>query len=244
MPLTQTSASYYFSNKNGLLILGYGKGDCGNHSESYYYLAGSAMRDLHSAFYANEIHFQDLKDNPFCAGKVDFRAEIEGLHPTHPERLTWWIDGVEYLPAKNLLEWDKPFSVGEYEIKMIVRYENDDTAEKIGMLTIISCNYSADFFANDIPSADLPNHTICNKTGEVKFHAEIEGMSTEEGSLKWYVDGTEEIAARDQINWSKQFSTGTYQIKMVVRYENGSEDTIISTLKVEIFWIKMQNVRR
>jgi hypothetical protein len=202
------------------------------------------MRDLHSAFYANDIHFQDLKDNPFCAGLVEFKAEIEGLHPTHWEKIRWYVNGTEELTAFNQETWQRTFTPGEYEIKMWVRYENDDTAEKIGYLTIISCNYSADFFANDIPSSLLPNNTICNKTGEVKFHAEIEGMSSEEGSLKWYIDGTEETAARDQINWSKQFATGNYEIRMVVRYENGSEETITSTLKVEIFFIKIQNIRR
>jgi len=239
LPLTNSNDSYYFTNNNGLVILCYGAGN----AESYYYLAGSAMRDLDAAFYANDIHFQELKENPFCAGLVEFRAEINGLHPTHSERLTWWIDGVEYLPAKNLEQWSKTFSVGEYEIKMIVRYENDETATKIGTLKIIPCNYSAEFFANDIPHSLLQNNTICNKTGKVDFRAVVEGIHPGAGSLKWYVDGVKEDAADDQLTWSKTFATGVYEIKMWVRYDNGETAEIISTLKVEIFWIKMQNVR-
>ena len=245
MPLTNETQPYVFTNSKGLIIYGYG---C-NYTAlgSYYYLAGSAMRDLDAAFYANDIHFQDLKENPFCEGLVDFRAEINGLHPTHPERLTWWIDGVEYLPAKNLEQWSKTFSVGEYEIEMRVRYENDEIAVKTGTLIIVPCNYEAEFFANDIPSALLQNNTICNKTGKVDFRAEIEGLSQEPGSLKWFIDygsgEIEETSYENQLSWSKNFDTGTYPIRMWVLYANGVEENVTATLKVEIFWIKMQNVR-
>jgi len=240
---TNDNSTYTFFNPEGLITFGFGTSIPSLVIVSYYYLAYSAMRDLQATFFANDISYQILKENPFCAGLVEFRAEIEGLHPTHPNRLTWWIDGVEYLPAKNLVNWSKPFSVGEYEIKMEVRFENDEIATKIGTLKIIPCNYSAEFFANDIPHSMLQNNPICNKTGKVDFRAVIEGIHSEAGSLKWYVDGVKEDAADDQLTWSKTFATGTYEIKMWVRYDNGTEETITATLKVEIFWIKMQNVR-
>jgi hypothetical protein len=131
---------------------------------------------------------------------------------------------------------------------MWARYENENTTEKIDTLKIISCNHSAEFFANDISSSDLPNHTICNKTGTVNFRAEIEGLSQEVGSLKWFITypifgEKEETDFQDYLTWSKNFETGTYPIRMWVRYDNGEEDEIISTLNVEVFWIKMQNVR-
>jgi hypothetical protein len=242
MPLTNSNTSYFYSNNNGIVILCYGIGE----AESYYYLAGSAMRDLHSAFYANDIHFQDLKDNPFCAGTVYFLAEIEGLHPTHPNRLTWWIDGVEYLPAKNLLEWDKPFSVGEYEIEMRVRYENDETATKTGTLIINSCNQSADFYMNDVHY--LTDTTFCNKN--VNFHTEIEGLHpTDPESIMWYVDSKDgngfilESSAINLTEWGRPFENGTYDIKMVVKYDNDETATRIGTLKVQVLWIKMRNIR-
>jgi hypothetical protein len=248
MPLTNTTASYVFTNQDGIIILGYGVGNP-SITSSYYYLAYSAMRDLQATFYANDIPYQLLKENPICEGEVEFLAEVEGLHPTHPERLTWRINGTEYLPAKNLEQWSKPFSVGEYEIEMKVRFENDEITSKTGTLKIVSCNYSAEFFANDIHHSDLPNQVICNKTGQVNFRAVIEGLHPEAGSLKWFIDYNdgngyvEELSARDQQAWSKTFATGTYEIKMQVRYENDSEETITSTLKVEVFWIKMKNVR-
>jgi len=246
--LTEKNKSYIFSNPNGLLVYGYSHGDMSVPS-TYYVLAGSAMRDLDAAFYANDIHFQELKENPFCTGMVDFRAVINGLHPTHPQRIRWYVDGAMEPGTLNQETWSKTFAPAEYEIRMEVVFENNATATKIGTLKIISCNHSAEFFANDIPSALLQNNTICNKTGKVDFRAEIEGIHPEAGSLKWFIDKNdgngfqEELTAQDQKTWSKTFETGTYQIKMWVRYDNGDIVEKIGTLKIEIFWLKMQNVR-
>jgi hypothetical protein len=239
MPLPDTYTSYIFFNSEGVIVFGYGVGYA-NLPASYYYLAYSAMRDLDAAFYANDIHFQDLKDNPFCEDNVDFLAEIEGLHPTHPERLTWWIDGVEYLPAKNLDNWSNHFSVGEYEIEMKVRYENDDTISKTGTLIINSCNQSADFYMNDVHH--LTDTTFCNKN--VNFRAEIDGLHpTAPDKIIWYVDGVEETTALNLTEWGKPFENGTYEIKMVVQYDNDDYATLIGTLKIQALWIKMRNIR-
>ena len=142
--LTNTTASYIISNPEGIIIFGYGVGvnSPGYYlcPTSYYYLAYSAMRDLEATFSVNDIPYQLLKENDFCEGDVHFLADIEGLHPTHPDRITWWIDGVEYLPAKTLEEWWKPFTAGTYEIRMDVIYDNYETASKTGTLVIKSCN--------------------------------------------------------------------------------------------------------
>ncbi|MDR0206507.1 MAG: hypothetical protein LBI45_04540, partial [Bacteroidales bacterium] len=240
MPLTNTTTSHVFTNPEGMIIFGYGVGGNSLFS-SYYYLAYSAMRDLQATFSANDIPYQLLKENPFCEGEIEFLAEIEGLHPTHPERLTWWINGTEYLPAKNLEQWSKPFSVGEYEIEMKVRYENDETTSKIGTLIIKSCNQSAVFYKNDVHY--LTDTTFCNKN--VNFRAEIEGLHpTATDRIKWYVDSKdgngfiEETSAQNLTEWGKPFENGTYDIKMVVRYDNDTYTTLIGTLKVQALWIK------
>jgi hypothetical protein len=241
MPLTNITASYLFNNPKGLFVLGYGHGAAGNGHESYYYLAGSAMRELDAAFYANDIHFQDLKNNPFCAGEVQFRAEIEGeLHPD-PVRLKWYINNVEKLSATDQLSWSDIFTPGEYVIKMWVRYENDETISKSDTLKIISCDYNAVFYANNVYYENLPDTTFCNK--DVYFRAEIEGLHPDPGSIKWYIDGEEYIPARDQLQWSKPFESGAYPIEMWVRFNNGETISIPSTLKMNVLWIKMRNVR-
>jgi hypothetical protein len=238
--LTNISASYILSNPAGIIVLGYGLAGSATSAASYYYLAGSAMRDLQATFSANDISYQLLKENSICEGEVHFLAEIEGLHSNHPERLTWWIDSTEYLPAKNFDEWWKPFSVGEYEIEMKVRYENDETTSKTGTLIIKSCNQSAEFYVNDVHY--LTDTTFCNK--KVNFRAEIEGLHpTDPESIKWYVDGIEEASALNQLQWGKPFENGTYEIKMVAKYDNGETATRTGTLKVQALWIKMRNVK-
>ena len=71
----------------------------------------------------------------------------------------------------------------------------------------------------------------------------IEGLNSAEGSLKWFIGEVEEESAQDQLEWSKEFATGVYEIKMVVIFANGETETITSTLKVDVFWIKIRNVR-
>ncbi|MCL2042375.1 MAG: hypothetical protein FWG84_10135 [Bacteroidales bacterium] len=99
---------------------------------------------------------------------------------------------------------------------------------------------TAEFYANDILHENLKDTIFCAKN--VDFHAEIEGLSPDAGSLKWYIDGVEETAAQDMLDWSKEFETGVYEIKMEVVYANNTTETIIGTLKVEVFWIKIKNI--
>ena len=237
MPLTNPDASYYFTNNAGLIIMGYGTGS----AESYYYLAGSAMRELDAAFYANDVHFQDLKDTAFCAGNVNFRAEIEGELHTDQGRLKWFINGTEEILERDNLTWNKTFTSGEYEIRMWARFANNDTVSKTDTLNIKSCDYNAVFYANNVHYENLQDTTFCNK--DVYFSAVIEGLHTDEGSLKWFIDNEEYLPARDQMQWNKPFETGMYAIEMRVRFENDETVSIPSTLKMDIFWVKIKNVR-
>jgi hypothetical protein len=237
MPLTNSSASYYFINEAGLIVMCYGVGP----GASYYYLASSAMRDLDAAFYVNDIHFQDLPDTIFCTKVVNFRAEIESELHTDSESLKWYIDEVAEVLAQDNLEWNKTFSPGEYEIRMWVRYENNDTVSKTGFLKIISCEQNAEFYANNVQSQNLKDTTFCAK--DVYFQAEIEGLHEDAGSLKWFIDGVEYELAQDQMQWNKPFGSGEYEIEMQVRYENEETETVSGTLKMDVLWIKIRNVR-
>ena len=131
MPLDNPTASYNFTNQAGLFILGYASG----YASSYYYLAGSAMRDLDAAFYANNVHFQELPDTTFCDKVVNFRAEIENIGVA-ADSIKWYINGAEYEQARDLLQWSKPFVTGEYEIKMLVYFENGETLSKSSTLNV------------------------------------------------------------------------------------------------------------
>ena len=114
--------NYHFTNNGGIVVMCYGTGS----AESYYYLGFSAMRNLDAAFYANNIHYQDLENNQICENVVNFRAEIDGKG-VEIDTIKWFIDGVEETDVQNLFTWNKTFSPGEYEITMWVHFENDDT---------------------------------------------------------------------------------------------------------------------
>ena len=243
--LTQNDKSYIFTNSNGVIIMGYGTGPGSiGQLATYYYLAYSGMRDLDAVFYGNDIHFQDFKENPFCESLINFRADIDGKG-IEMDTVKWFINGVEEVAERNKLEWNKTFSIGEYEIKMWVHFENGDTLSKTGTLVRINCNQESAFYANNVHHAALKDTTFCNKT--VNFHAEIDGFISGKDHIKWYIDdGTgyeEETDAQDQLIWNKQFPTGNYEIKMEVLYEDGKTETLTGTLKMNVLWIKIKNVR-
>jgi len=75
-----------------------------------------------AAFYASEVLYSELTDTTFCNKNVNFRAEIEGLHPTASDNIMWYIDNVF---ETSEAAWCKPFENGTYEIKLVVYYHND-----------------------------------------------------------------------------------------------------------------------
>jgi len=131
MPMTNASASYHFTNKNGLIILCCGLGL----DESYYYSAYSAMKNLFARFFANDVIYNDLSSQFFCKNDVTFRAELSEID-LDSETVLWYIDGTEEINARNKLVWSKNFSTGSYEIKMIVQVVSGDTLTLEGVLNI------------------------------------------------------------------------------------------------------------
>ena len=238
MPLESATASYFFSNPKGLIILCYG----GGINSSYYYLAGSAMRDLNAAFTANYIPYNALFDHLFCEEEITFVANIQGIH-SDAGSLKWYINNVLQTDLTDQLTWSKTFAIGNHVIKMEVKFEDESTETYEGTLKIESCGEDPAFYANDIHHQDLPNTTFCDK--KVNFRAEIdeEDLHPDAGHLKWFINGIEEPLAQDQLEWSRDFEDGTYPIKMEVRFANGETTIISSTMKVKIFWMEIRNVR-
>ena len=232
MPLTNATASYYFTNPAGLIILCYGY----DNIQSYYYLAGSAMRNL-AAFTANNIPYIEMSDHIFCEHDITFIADVQGIHP-NAGSLNWYIDNVHQQELTDLLTWNQHFATGEYAIKMTVLFV-DESTETYESTLKVGCE--ANFYANNVHNNLLEDTVFCNKT--VHFYAEIENFSATQDNLKWYIDGNEYIPAQGKMQWSKDFETGEYEIKMVTLFENGETATLVATLKMEVFWIKMRNVR-
>jgi gliding motility-associated-like protein len=148
MPLTDEFSSYSLINSKGLAVLVYGLGNY----ESYYYLAGSALRNLNLSFYANDIHYQDLAEHVFCYDEdVCFRAAVN--YDMHPEQghLRWFIDGVEDVELTDVLEWNRIFS-GVHDISMVVKDEYGATDTVNSILTI---NDLLDIFPPELPVSKL-----------------------------------------------------------------------------------------
>jgi len=132
--LTNPTASYIFTNLAGLFIMGYG---LATGSESYHYLAASAMRILDVAFYANNIHNQDLETNPFGVSGINFRAEVQGDISTSPNHIRWFIDGVEDVSLRDQLTWNRNLPNGTYLIVLEVLMDDNITVRQVeGTLTI------------------------------------------------------------------------------------------------------------
>jgi len=135
MPLTHQTASYNFTNTEGLIVMGYGVGL----RVSYYYLAYSAMRKFEASFFANDIHYLDIPSEIFCIGNIDFHAEIEGMG-IDAGSLKWYINNFEETEAQDKLIWSKYFADGDYDIKMMVRFLTGDSVNLESTLHVVNCD--------------------------------------------------------------------------------------------------------
>jgi len=136
MPLTNdANLSYFFANRAGLIAYAYGFGQ----SISYYYVAGSGMRTLDVAFFANDVHNQDLIAHPFPTSGMNFRAYIQGDLSPNPNHIRWFIDGVEDVSLRDQLTWSRNFPNGTYLIAMeAVANDNNNTVRRVEGTLIIA----------------------------------------------------------------------------------------------------------
>jgi hypothetical protein len=94
--------------------------------------------------------------------------------------------------------------------------------------SLFTRNVEMTFYVNDIAEQDLVSEIFCDS---LLFRVEITGdISTEEGYLKWYVDEEEEITARDQVSWKKNFAEGVYQIRVEVQMDDGITIKTVETV--------------
>ena len=119
-----------------------------------------------------------------------------------------------------------------------------DSAGNLSNIVTLDPPDCAEFYANSIRSDTLQYVSFCNR--KVVFHAEING---EFDSLKWYIKKVEDEEyeeyklAENSLDWSGNFETGEYNIKMEVYFETGEPATLVATLRMVIQWIKIKNVR-
>ncbi|MCL2289558.1 MAG: T9SS type A sorting domain-containing protein [Bacteroidetes bacterium] len=130
MPLTNLTASYYFTNGKGLIVTCYGTG----YAESYYHLASCIAQ--RATFYANNIDYTCLiASHVFCTDSITFEAAIKGKHSDRGS-LRWYIDDIEDVTVQDSLTWSRVFPPGRYNIRMFVRFDNDEMESFEGIVVI------------------------------------------------------------------------------------------------------------
>ena len=131
--LTQ-NAAYHITNPAGFSAMAYGLGE----TESYYYLAGAAARQLSAAFYINDVHYQDANGTSICNNSLSFRAEVNFTMSTAPGHIRWYVNNQE-VAVQDQLQWTIPsLPVGTYPIKMVVISDGGETVEAVSTVTITS----------------------------------------------------------------------------------------------------------
>ena len=240
-PLTNLSATYLFSNPAKIIVYGYGNGSI-SWAAAYYYLAGSAMRNLFAAFTANNIPYNDMHNNPFCEHDITFVANIEGIHPNQGS-LKWYIDGALQSVLTDHHTWNQNFPTGNYVIEMSVLFEDNTTKTYEDTLKIAACE--AVFYANNVLHANLQDTTFCDKV--VNFRSDVEGLHPDPGRIKWYINDPNHLSPLhvDETTWSQTYNNGEHHddVEMVVRFENGETETIYGRVNVRVFWTSIKNIQ-
>ena len=183
------SLNHVFENPAGLIVYGYGFG----YSISYYYMAGASVRNLETAFYVNDVHYQDLSAERFCQTTFNVRANIiDGAMSTNPGHLRWFINGTERTAVRDQMTWTMSgLSPGSYTIEMrALASDNLTTTSVQGVATV---------YAPIAPGTIAGNQTICSgntptaltsatpATGTVTYRWQ---QSTNSGSTWTNITGT------------------------------------------------------
>ncbi|MDR1581663.1 MAG: gliding motility-associated C-terminal domain-containing protein [Prevotellaceae bacterium] len=211
MSLTNANLSYGLKNPSGLAVLGYGLGDF----ESYYYLAGSALRKLDASFYINDVHSQDMDVHLSCNSNVNVEAVVKYVMHPDPGHLRWFIDDVEEPALSDQTEWDKDLSVGLHKISMVVRNEYNvmDTVRSSIMIKFID--------------TEISKTVICQRE---KVELQIEN-AFDYFTYFWYYDGnyTDMIVEATSLEVDLSDDTAFY-IKTVSSAGCISRDTVYVTV--------------
>ncbi|MDR3262422.1 MAG: IgGFc-binding protein [Tannerella sp.] len=118
-----SNSTYLFDNPKGLTVSGYGVGNI----ESYYYMSGSASRNLSVPFYINEIYYEDFNRSVVCDSI--FHIEINGAISydlsLDPGYLVWRLDGNELTAYEDQSVIDTILPVGHHELILMITPQAD-----------------------------------------------------------------------------------------------------------------------
>ena len=91
---------------------------------------------------------------------------------------------------------------------------------------------SAAFYINDVHFQDADGTSICGNSLALKAEINFQPSATP-GYLRWYLNGTEQVAMRDRLEWTtSSLSVGSHTVRMVVVSDGG--ETVESTSTITI----------
>jgi hypothetical protein len=95
-------------------------------------------------------------------------------------------------------------------------------------------NLSAGFYVNETYYQNINEQTFCGAAQRtLSFEGTVQNAkSTSSGYLKWYINGTPETSATDQLQWDKTFNSGVYHITMEVLDVEDQTHTFSTTITV------------
>ncbi len=100
LELTQND-TYLFANPKGIVISGYGTGNI----ESYYYVAGSASRDLTAYYTINDYYYTEIAGGQLC-NPYHFQSFINYPTISSADSIRWYIDDFLQTNLTNRMEWN------------------------------------------------------------------------------------------------------------------------------------------
>lgn len=150
MPVQADTNTYYISNNAGGIIAYY---SAFKHADGIYALANCKFFNADISFTGNDTSYINLSEVWFCEQNIHFTADIKGNMSPLPGHIKWYIDGTEYLPARDNMQWSKYFSQGTYHIEMEVRFDDEINTKRIGSTLNVS--------ALSIETTTTPEH--CHK---------------------------------------------------------------------------------
>jgi gliding motility-associated-like protein len=92
---------------------------------------------------------------------------------------------------------------------------------------------SAAFYINDVHYQDLDGKEFCSDKFDIEAVVKY-NMHSDAGHLRWFVDGVEEFAAQDRLQWTKTFSEDSHTISLIVKDSVDDVDTLNVLLTVKI----------
>jgi|GEM_PF-729688 len=147
-----------------------------------------------------------------------------GLYSAQHISYIWLVDGT---PVSTQSSFTVTWNAGD---EKVITLQLKDTILNCTKIHTLLHRSDPEFYVNDIHYLALATEVIC--TQPTQFRAETgSNVSSLPGHLKWYINGIEEVAAQDQLIWSKTFTPGTYQLKMVVLLD---DDVTTKTLEASL----------